>query len=476
MKYCFLINNAVFLSEFSGKLAGEMIKRGDDCLVILGGKITEYEKKKFFPDKTRFLSVVDWRINNPKAGKEEFFGLSWKDFFPHFDRNEAFSKFDYNKSIEITLQTVQFFEFIFAKEKPDVVISERPTGLSHLVAYYFCKKNNSVYLGFEDSRLNNRIDIYDAFFTCSKYEKTFKEINNGGMLEEEKEFAMSTMEKFVSHELTSFFVGPAKIYFSQIGLIRHFLKRIKEVYNPLLRYILSRNKYKNFDSESEVILKTLFKAGFKAERKKFRIFFQKRFYKKYSKTDKFFLFPLQLQPEASTGVYAIYYCDQLSTVKNIAFSLPFPYKLYVKEHPAAVGTKPIEFYEKLKNIPNVVLISPSENVEELVKNSSGVITLTSTIGMEAALSGKPVYIFGDVFYSYHPLCRKIMGFEELKNKIEYDLMNKLNIDNLKDINNRFMVSYLRNTISGNTPMASAENDTNDYKLIYEGMLKILSNG
>lgn len=472
MKWCFLINNFQFLPEFFGKLASEIIKRGDDCLVILGGKITEYEKKKFFPNEAKFISVVDWHINNPKIGKEEFFGLSWKDFFPVFDRCGVL-KIDYNKSIEITLQTIQFFEFIFEKEKPDVVISESPTGLAHLVAYYFCQKNNAVYLGLGDSKLNNRIDVYDKEFTCSKYETTFKEINNGSMLKKEKEFAKNFIEKFISHERLPSYMGLEKIYFSQIGLIKHFLKSLKEVYAPLLRYILSRRKYKNFDGESEIVLKTLLKAVFKAERKKIRIFFQKRFFKECSKKDKFFLFPLHYQPEASTDVYAIYYCDQLNTVKNIAFSLPFPYKLYIKEHAVAVGTRPKEFYEKLKKIPNIVLISPHENIENIIKNSSGVITLTSTAGLEAALAGKPVYVLGDVFYSYHPLCREAKGFEELKNKIEDDLINKPNIDNLEDINNRFITSYLRNTILGNIPMASVGRDTNDYGLIYESILKIL---
>ena len=481
MKWCFFINNFPFLSEFFGKLASETIKRGDDCLIVFNSKITEYEKKKFFPNEAKFISVVDWQINNyqdPRGTpKKDFYGLSWKDFFPFFDR-AGFSKLDYNKSIKIVLQIVQFFEFIFEKEKPDVIISEAPTGLAHLVAYYFCQKNNIVYLGIEGFGLNNRINVYDSKFTCAKYEKTFKEINNGNISKEEKEFAKTFVEKFISHERPPFYMDPAKIYFSQIGLIKHFLKRIKNIYPPFLQYILSRQKYKIFDSESEAILKSFFEAFFKAERKKIRIFSQRRFFKEVPpesfKEEKFFLFPLHYQPEASTDVYAIYYCDQLNTAKNIAFSLPFPYKLYVKEHPVAIGARRKEFYEELKKIPNIVLISSQENIGDIIKNSSGVVVLTGTPGLEAALAGKPVYVLGDVFYSYHPLCRKVKGFEELKDKIENDLIKKPNIDSLEDINNRFITSYFRNTISGNMPVASVGEDTNDYKLIYQDLLKILS--
>jgi capsule polysaccharide modification protein KpsS len=157
----------------------------------------------------------------------------------------------------------------------------------------------------------------------------------------------------------------------------------------------------------------------------------------------------------------------LNTVKNIAFTLPFPYKLYVKEHPASVGLRPKSFYKKFKKLPNVVLISPEENIESIIKKSSGIITLTSTVGMEAALVGKPVYVLGNVSYSYHPLCRKPRNFEDLKNNIEKDLVDKINTDNLEDINCRFIISSFRNTIHGSIVSASREKDINDYKLIYE---------
>jgi len=473
MKWCILINSAPFLSEFFGKLSDEIIRRGDDCLIIWSSKIAEYEKKKFFSNKARFISIVDWSIDSHKNGKKEFFGLSWKDFFPFFDRNGVL-KFDYNKSIEITLRAVQFFEFIFEKEKPDVVIGEPLTSLFHQVAHHFSKKSNVPYFGL-GKRLDDKIDVYDSGFTCLDYEKTFRKINNSAVSDKEKEFAKKYIEDFISHKQLVSYGEVLKIHFSQLGLIKHYIGRIKNPGLLLFRYLRKRKYFKDFDYESESILKKVILAPLKMERRQFRILSQKNIFSKIDKQDKdFFLFPLQFQPEASTDVCAIYYCDQLNTIKNIAFSLPFPYKLYVKEHPVAVGTRPKEFYDKLKKIPNVVLISPDEDVENMIRNSSGVITLTSTVGLEAVLVGKPVYIFEgvDVFYSYHPLCRILQGFEELKNKIQKDLINKPDISNLEDINNRFVVSYFRNTIDGDIASASQEKDTNNYQLIFQDLKKI----
>lgn len=473
MKWLFLINNAPFLSEFFGKLSDEIIKRGDECLIVWGSKISEYEKKSFFPSKAKFISAVDWCVDNCQKVRKEFFGLSWKDFFPLFDRNSVL-KLDYNKSIGTTLQAVQFFKFIFEKEKPDVIINEPPTGLFHQVAYHFCKKNNVPYFGFGSSRIDNRIDIYDLGFTCSKYERTFREINNGNMSKEEKEFAKRFAEDFISHKQLPSYVGFARVRFSQVGLIRHYIKRIKKSGPLLFRYFRKRKHFKNFDCESESTIKNTILAPLKMERRQLRILSQKNIFSKIDKQDKdFFLFPLHLQPEASTDVCAVYYCDQLNSIKNIAFSLPFPYKLYVKEHPVAIGTRPKKFYEELRKIPNIVLVSPSENVEDIIRKSSGVIVLTSTVGLEAAFVGKPVYVLGDVFYSYHPLCRKLEGFEDLKSKIQKDLINRPDISNLEEDNNRFIVSYFRNTIEGSMASASADKDKNNYKSIYQDLKTLL---
>lgn len=471
MKWLFLVNDALFLAEFFGKLAGEMIKQGDDCFTVYNSKVAEYGKKKFFPDKAKFISKVDWNFRNYQETKKEFGDLSWRELFPIFDRYKTLN-YSYNNSFRMVSQTYQFFEWFFEKEKPDALISEAPACLFHQVAYYFCKKNNIPYLVLGNSKFIDRIDIYNSDFTFSKYEKTFGGISSSNITKEEKEFAKNFAEKFISHQQTPFSTGFIEIYFSQFGLIKHYIKRIKESGALLFGYWRERKYFKNFDYESEDTLKNAVLAPFKMEKRQFRIFSQKNIFNCFKNDKNFFLYPLQFQPEASTAVYAAYYYDQLNTIKNIAFSLPFPYKLYVKEHLVSVGLRTGSFYKKLKKIPNVVLISPNENVENLVRNSSGVIVLTSTIGMEAALAGKPVYILGNVSYSYHPLCRKLKSFEELKNKIEEDLKSKPEIGNLEDINNRFITSYFRNTILGDIAAASRKVDANDYKEMYNNIKKI----
>jgi hypothetical protein len=101
-------------------------------------------------------------------------------------------------------------------------------------------------------------------------------------------------------------------------------------------------------------------------------------------------------------------------MQNVAQSLPWDSCLYVKEHPQAVGTKDMGFYNRVKSTANVRMIYPHVSSRALIAKSSGVITITGTAGMEAMLMNKPAITLGDVFYTFVPkLVQRAKSIEEL---------------------------------------------------------------
>ena len=477
MKWCFLINNIDLMVEFFGKLSHQIQEEGDECLLIFNSKISEYRKRKFFSSDfspgIKTISKVDWLIKNYKEEKTDFNDVSWKEFFPTFERKSQYLKLDYSNSVKIVAQLCQFLKFVFETEKPDVVINEAPANIFTEIAYHLCKKYNIVYIGFTGSRINGRLDFYDLEHTCSNYEKTFREIKDIGISENERKFAIDFIKNFISHkQLPSYMDFQIKnIQSGKINRIKRYIKEEQQMFFLWIRYIFERKQFALFDYESRAVFKWILSRPWFSFKKRFRLLLQKSIFDRLNENDKFFLFPLHLQPESSTSVHATYFCDQLNAIKNIAFALPFPYKLYVKEHPSAVGTRTRNFYKEIKKLPNTVLVSSYEDVENLVKKSQGIVTLTSTLGMEAALAGKPTYVLGNVFYTYHPLCRKVNSFEELREKIREDL-NKPIIKDLENINIRFIISYFRNTIEGDVNENIKQNDANNYKAIYQGVKKM----
>jgi capsule polysaccharide export protein KpsC/LpsZ len=129
--------------------------------------------------------------------------------------------------------------------------------------------------------------------------------------------------------------------------------------------------------------------------------------------ERFLLFPLHYQPEASTLVLGYFYDDQLSVIENIAKALPIGTYLYVKEHRIGFGLRRNAYYRRIRSYPNVRLIGPYANTRRLVADCDGVVTISSTVGWEALCFGKPVFLMGETFYSNLPGVTKVSSYEAL---------------------------------------------------------------
>jgi hypothetical protein len=115
--------------------------------------------------------------------------------------------------------------------------------------------------------------------------------------------------------------------------------------------------------------------------------------------ERYVLYPIHFQPEASTLVQAPYYLDQASLIEDISKSLPVGYQLYVKEHVSNRGRRPLAFYKRLRETFGVRLLGPDEDTWALIRDAAAVAVITGTVGWEGLLFGKPVVTFGDVFYN-----------------------------------------------------------------------------
>ena len=148
-----------------------------------------------------------------------------------------------------------------------------------------------------------------------------------------------------------------------------------------------------------------------------------------------------MEPERIILMNSRFFTNQLAIITNISKSLPVDYKLLVKEHPVmkVVGWRNITYYKEIMNLPNVKLIHPSVSNVEIIKNSSMVITIAGTTGLEASFYGKPVITFTDQFYSCLPSVHKIQKIEDLPYAIRTHLKTEVDAN---DINN--FIRYIEN--------------------------------
>ncbi len=109
-----------------------------------------------------------------------------------------------------------------------------------------------------------------------------------------------------------------------------------------------------------------------------------------------------------------------------------------KEHPANLGRVHYSnLYNKFKDYDHITFLKKG-NTTDILKKSSFVITINSTVGIEALQMHKPVITLGDAYYNIEGIVLHCNELKELRNYIIEALEYEVNVE----LVDRFL-SYLR---------------------------------
>lgn len=109
----------------------------------------------------------------------------------------------------------------------------------------------------------------------------------------------------------------------------------------------------------------------------------------------FLLFGLHMQPESSIDVWAPFYSNQSHVVETIARAMPPTHQLLVKIHKSDSDNYSRRQLNQLQRLPGVHLVSPFVSSRSFIERAALTLSIQGTIGLEAALLGRPVIMFGD---------------------------------------------------------------------------------
>lgn len=125
-------------------------------------------------------------------------------------------------------------------------------------------------------------------------------------------------------------------------------------------------------------------------------------------------FPLHVEPELSLLVFAPEHANQIELCRRVAISLPRGVRLLVKEHPAMMRVRQRRFYEDLAGLVNVEVIHSSVSSRDIVRDDRcrGVLVVSSTVGFEAALSGRAVVMLGPADFHVLPAVYRASSLED----------------------------------------------------------------
>jgi hypothetical protein len=134
-----------------------------------------------------------------------------------------------------------------------------------------------------------------------------------------------------------------------------------------------------------------------------------RYFEQPVEGERFVFYTLNYAPEHTLDVEAPWFTSTTETVRNIARTLPTGIRLYVKEHPAALGIRGPAELRALKRLPGVRLIDPAVDSHALIRKAELVVSLSGTASLEAALYGRPTAVLSDIFIQHFSTCRRLFA-------------------------------------------------------------------
>lgn len=311
-----------------------------------------------------------------------------------------------DETVRLASAAIQCVKEALDRTSPDVIVAEGIDCLLSYVLYYEAQARGLPFLITYASTLPRRFAVYsNPVNRWEEVDARYAVLRTDTLTDAQIDVADGVIASYTREKVVPSYMGAYRRIFyprRDVSTIARVVRRT--LFDPMHRYNPTYH-----GSIASVVAQRLLRLG--------RATITKGLFDPVEPGERFVLFPLQLQPEASTLVFAPFFTDQVYAAECVAKSLPIDHVLYVKEHPVMIGRRPLSEYRRLKAIPNVRLISPSLHSHDLIRDASAVAVITSTVGWEAAVYQKPVLVIGNVWYDGFDIVKKIHSVVDLPSEV-----------------------------------------------------------
>jgi hypothetical protein len=232
--------------------------------------------------------------------------------------------------------------------------------------------------------------------------------------EELRGLAQRTLSEFETKRL----VVPAYLSANTFGAIA---KRFPSHFRTLAR-TLQRVFSGRFDRFTQVPVTRMAKEYIRKRANVVRL--PKKWFVETPPSGPFLFFGFQRQPESSVDVWAPFFADQFAVVEAIARSTPPTHQVLIKIHKSDADNYSPRELARLRRLPGVRLVSPYAASRDFIDQAALVIAIQGNMGLEAALLGKPVLVFGDSGFVKMPSVSKVQRITDLPSQIRSKLSEK----------------------------------------------------
>lgn len=277
-----------------------------------------------------------------------------------------------NKTANIILES---FEKWYCTNQPDILISEGPNNFFNRVIIDYLEKNKIDHFQFRMGRIAKSVYL-------EKNKKTILNSNFKNKINLKQDYMSS---KSATHRKT--FDKLAN--FKQTSLYLDLTRIIK--FWPIVK---REDKLLPYSGKSiEVLLKIRF---LYIKKSLLKIFLQLINFKSYSGSQEYLIYTEHYRPESSTSAYDLEYINDLKNIKS--FENKIESKLLFRFHPTYFTKRPLIQFIKILIFSGKFISTPKQSVTELIKNSQGAITISSSLTLDAIKLGKPSIVLGHPEY------------------------------------------------------------------------------
>jgi len=310
--------------------------------------------------------------------------------------------FSFEEMQSILQHGCKLIESFFDKIRPHVVVGYSSATFGDHICYAFAKARNVNFYNLRHTKINNYMTFTEGLNEDFLHiKKVFISLNDGSTIPERnpwiasKEYIQKACEKKVVYSGHRQFDLSWKT--KAINIPELF---IKALYADI-KFLCSKkdNQSKNWSTKLfwyDRIVRLL------------RIMIQELSLGssygtiKDLEKGKNIFFPLHAEPEVSLSVLAKQYQNQIEVVRNIARQLPIEYRLVVKDHPRNFGQRSKRYIKKLMEIPNVIVVDPSIDSNDVISRCDLTVIISGYVGFETILYRKPVVTLGKTLLNILP--------------------------------------------------------------------------
>jgi len=367
--------------------------------------LVDFKKTWFFHDHININKKPDLEYLNYIEKKYDLnlwkLAINERIFYRFFN----FHKFTTDEILCILESECRLFETILDEVKPDFFVTKEPT-FHHLELFSLMSKKRGVknlILGLPNlgyrciiTETPTKLDYFESLNDVTIQNRTFEEL--------QKYLTLFNISKQISAHVKQHGKSKKDWLKAVINFLFSENTNVKTHYN-----YFGRSKFKVIVNMILSIMKKHYRQSF----------IDKNLETNVDLNLPFMYYPLGVDLERNLLINSPFQTNQIEIIRHIVKSLPTGFKLYVKENPSQSTRewRSISEYSEIMNIPNVTVIHPSFNSQDLIKNCKLVFTITGSSGFEAAFYGKPSIIFTTVGYEILPSVTMIKDITSLNHNI-----------------------------------------------------------